>query len=59
MNPVKYPIPFTHYTAKMLLQDMKIRSAQSVKIPRDARGKEALLTCKRTDQKGENAERIP
>jgi hypothetical protein len=59
MKPVKYPVPFTHYPAKILWQDLRIRSAQSVKIPREGGGKETLLTCKRTEQKGWNAERIP
>jgi hypothetical protein len=38
---------------------MRIRSAQSAKILRDGGGKEPLLTCKRTEQKAWNAERIP
>jgi hypothetical protein len=59
LKPVKYLVPFTHYTAKFLLQDMRIRSGQTVKIARDGGRKETLLTCKRTEQKGWKTERIP
>jgi hypothetical protein len=51
MKPVKYSVPFI-IQPKILLQDMWIRSVQSVKIPRDGVRKEALLTYKRTEQKG-------
>jgi hypothetical protein len=59
VKPVKYPVRFTHYTAELALQDMRIRLAQSLKIPRDCGGKEILLTCKRKEQKGWETERIP
>jgi hypothetical protein len=36
---------------KILLEAMRLRWVQSVKIPLKGGGKEALLTCKRTEQK--------
>jgi hypothetical protein len=43
VKPVKSSVRFAHVTAGVLLEHMRIRSALSVKIPRDGDGKEKLL----------------